>query len=114
MIRGYHIHLYYTDDSRQSAAAIRERLVEQEIAVTVGPMRDLPVGPHPIGQFLATVDAARLEPALRWFMWNRGSHLALLHPNSGDEVLDHSARAVWLGGEPLSLDHSKLDSAAAR
>lgn len=34
-----------------------------------------------------------------WLIINRGPLLALLHPNTGDHLRDHTQRATWLGGE---------------
>ena len=39
-----------------------------------------------------------------WLVINRGPLSALLHPNTDDEVRDHSQRATWLGQAfPLQL-----------
>ncbi len=107
MIRDYHFHLYFTETDRASAAALRERLAQQRaFVVKVGLLREAPFGPHPVGQFLATVPVADLEAAVRWFMFHHGEHSVLIHPNSGQDILDHTARALWLGRQ-LALDHSK-------
>jgi DOPA 4,5-dioxygenase len=75
--------------------------------VQAGPLRDDPVGPHPIAQFRAIVPAGALEAALRWYMVHHGVHAVLIHPNSGDDVLDHTLHALWLG-DALELDTSRL------
>ncbi|KAJ9086306.1 hypothetical protein DSO57_1005584 [Entomophthora muscae] len=64
-----------------------------------------PVGPHPIGMFellLRTPDEfAKFVP---WFLINRDSHVALLHPNTPNGLEDHSTHAMWFGDKlPLSL-----------
>src|SRR3569832_1655172 len=108
MVTDYHFHLYFSARSRASAATIRERLMRQEqFAVRTGPLVDGPIGPHFVPQFQATVLPIDLEAALRWYMFNHGDHVVLVHPNSGDEVSDHGVHALWMG-ERLPLDEDKL------
>lgn len=39
-----------------------------------------------------------------WLVIHRGPLSALVHPNTGEEVRDHSQRATWLGERlPLNL-----------
>jgi aromatic ring-cleaving dioxygenase len=39
-----------------------------------------------------------------WLVIHRGPLSALLHPNTGDALRDHTARATWLGQAfPLNL-----------
>src|SRR4051812_14995784 len=109
MVADYHFHLYFTERSRASAATIHERLAgQQEFGVRAGPLQGGPIGPHFVPQFQATVLPADLEAALRWYMFNHGDHAVLVHPNSGDELADHTVHALWMG-ERLPLDHDKLD-----
>jgi DOPA 4,5-dioxygenase len=53
---------------------------------------------------LAPDELARLPP---WLMLNRGPLAVLFHPETGDEVADHTAHAAWLGG-PLPLRREAL------
>ena len=108
MINDYHFHLYFDDASRESAAELRARLDAQPgFPVQAGQLRDGPFGPHPVAQFRATVPASALEAALRWYMCNHGVHAVLIHPNSGDDLLDHTLHALWLGAA-LVLDTARL------
>jgi aromatic ring-cleaving dioxygenase len=108
MSSDYHFHLYFEDSSRASAASLRARLEAQPgFQVQTGELRDGPFGPHPLAQFRATVPATALEAALRWYMVNHDEHAVLIHPLSGDDLLDHTRHALWLGG-PLVLDTSRL------
>jgi DOPA 4,5-dioxygenase len=108
VISDYHFHLYFDEATRASAADIRARLERQAaFPVEAGPLRDGPVGPHPLAQFRATVPAGALEAALSWYMRHHGVHTVLVHPNSGDDLLDHTAHALWLGAAVV-LDASRL------
>jgi aromatic ring-cleaving dioxygenase len=104
MISDYHFHLYFSEDTRGSAAAIHALLSSQHgFAALPGALREAPVGPHTLPQFRTSVPSAALEPALLWYLQHRGEHTVLIHPNSGDDLLDHTKYAVWLG-TPLPLD----------
>lgn len=48
-----------------------------------------------------------------WLVINRGPLSALIHPNTGDDVRDHTQRATWMG-HPLPLQVGLLREAAAR
>jgi aromatic ring-cleaving dioxygenase len=102
-----HAHIYYSDQQRRAAEALRDRFVEGVPEVLfVGRMMDFGVGPHPIPQFevhflessrdavVAAIEASGLR--------------ALVHPLTDDDLADHTTLAQWIG-EPLQLDVSTLD-----
>ena len=103
----YHAHIYYTDDDRPAARALRDEFAAGRPEVLfVGRMTDRGVGPHPLPQFevhfpersragiIAAIEATDLR--------------ALVHPLTDDDLADHTAFAHWIG-EPLALDVSVLD-----
>jgi DOPA 4,5-dioxygenase len=108
----YHAHIYFSESERPKADALRDRFLARrdgagEVHILfVGPMRDGPVGPHPIPQYeihflkssrdavIAAIDATGLR--------------ALVHPLTDDDLADQTSLAHWLG-EPLALDLSVLD-----
>ena len=47
------------------------------------------------------------DAAVPWLALNRAGLAILVHPLTGDDVADHSAHALWLGG-PLPLDVEAL------
>lgn len=57
--------------------------------------------------------AEQLGAALSWFVANRGPCSVLIHPNTGDDVLDHTVNATWLG-EKIPLDVDVLRAATAK
>jgi aromatic ring-cleaving dioxygenase len=102
-ITGYHAHLYYDALTRKSAAKLRERIAALFPMARLGNWHDGPVGPHPVGMYqiaFAVADFPRLVP---WLMLNRGGHVVLVHPLTGDDYADHAHHALWLG-EKLPLD----------
>ena len=50
---------------------------------------------------------------IAWLVINRGPLSALIHPNTGDDVRDHSQRATWMG-QPLPLQLGMLRKAIAK
>ena len=90
----YHAHIYFSAEQRPTAAALRDRFRcltgagEEPHILFVGPMRDGPVGPHPIPQYeihfaaasrsgvIATIEASGLR--------------ALVHPLTDDDLADHT------------------------
>ena len=108
----YHAHIYFSAGQRPAAAALRDRFRsltgagDEPHILFVGPLRDGPVGPHPIPQFeihfaetsqagvIATIEASGLR--------------ALVHPLTADDLADHTSLAHWIG-EPLALDLTVLD-----
>jgi len=102
----YHAHIYYSDDDRAAASALRDRFSDDPSILFTGAMTDRGVGPHPIPQYevhflkgaRAGVIAAIEASGLR----------ALVHPLTDDDLADHTSLAHWIG-EPLDLDLSVLD-----
>ena len=103
----FHAHIYYTDEDRPAASALRDRFAAGNPPVLfVGRMIDRGVGPHPIPQFevhflesgqsevVAAIEAANVR--------------ALVHPLTDDDLADHTNLAHWIG-EPVELDVTTLD-----
>ena len=108
----YHAHIYYTDESREAAAALRERFADAKKAGTIsellfiGSMGDHAVGPHPIPEYEIHFTKAML-PAVT-AMLETSRLRALVHPLTDDDVADHTSLAHWIG-EPLPLKLETLD-----
>ncbi len=113
-IRGYHAHVYYDPNSRDAAADLRDK-IEHTFKVEMGRWREEPVGPHPQAMYqvkFAPDEFARIVP---WLMLNRAGLAILVHPETGDDYIDHAANALWLGDKlTLRLEVLKrlLDSSS--
>ena len=101
-ISGYHAHIYYDPATRERAAVIREALGAQ-FDVQLGRWHDRPVGPHPKSMYQVIFSAGEFAKLVPWLMLNRDGLDVLVHPETGDDVADHTAHAVWLG-EKLDLN----------
>ena len=100
-ITGYHAHIYYTEDSRDRAARVRES-IEAKFKVVMGRWRDLPVGPHPQAMYQVAFGPDEFQRVVPWLMLNREGLTVLVHPETGDAYTDHAVNPLWLG-EKLQL-----------
>ncbi|MBU7585569.1 MAG: 4,5-dioxygenase [Nostoc sp. TH1S01] len=97
-IIGFHAHIYYDPETRDVAAKIREELGVR-FEVILGRWRDQPVGPHPKSMYQVAFAPEQFSQVVPWLMLNRGDLDILVHPETGDDVTDHTAHALWLGNK---------------
>lgn len=55
----------------------------------------------------------QLGAVVSWLMANRGPCSVLIHPNTSDEVADHTEHATWMG-QPVPLDVDLLRALEAK
>lgn len=108
----YHAHIYFSAEQRPAAHALRDKFNakigsgDEPHILFVGPIRDGPVGPHPIPQYeIHFAEASR--PGVIAAIEASGLR-ALVHPLTDDDLADHTTLAHWIG-EPIELDLSVLD-----
>ena len=105
-ITAYHAHVYYDPKTtRDRADRLRRRIAAEFPEARLGRWHDELVGPHPQSMYqvaFATDLLARLMP---WLMLNRDGLTILLHPETGDDYVDHTAHAAWFGAVlPLRVE----------
>ncbi len=105
-ITGYHAHIYYDPDNRENAENIREQIGQRFDAI-LGRWHDIPVGPHPTAMYQVAFTSAEFQNIVPWLMLNRNGADILLHPETGDDIADHTVHAAWLGCK-LDLNLDKL------
>ncbi|CAD0083212.1 unnamed protein product, partial [Aureobasidium vineae] len=95
---GFDVHVYFQqniDSEVKFATELWERIRRE--------VWDKPIGPHPIAMFEVNLfTPAQFGAFIPWLVINRGPLSALLHPNTGDDIRDHTQRATWLG-QPFPL-----------
>jgi NAD(P)-dependent dehydrogenase (short-subunit alcohol dehydrogenase family) len=57
------------------------------------------IGPHPKSMYQVAFAPNQFTQVLPWLMLNREGLDILLHPETGDDVTDHTAHALWLGNK---------------
>lgn len=95
-IHGFHAHIYYDEQIRDSAAALREA-IELRFEVRMGRWREDPVGPHPQSMYQVAFTPDVFAEIVPWLMLNHGPHSVFIHPETDDELKDHSLHEMWLG-----------------
>jgi len=104
VITGWHAHVYFDAGSREPAQQVREA-VEARFDVTMGRWHEKPVGPHPMWSYQIAFGPERLAELLPWLSLNRRGLTVFVHPETGDDIPDHTDHAVWLGEKmDLNLD----------
>ena len=105
-IAGWHAHIYYDPASQPRAEALREGIAAG-FAVRLGRWHDQPVGPHPQAMYQVAFGADDFAALVPWLALNRNGLDVLVHPETGDDVTDHTDHAIWLGTR-LRLDIDSL------
>ena len=105
-ISAYHAHVYYDPAAtRAEADHLRQHVAVEFPQAKLGRWHDEPVGPHTQSMYQIAFPTELLATFLPWLMLNRNGLTILLHPETGDEYLDHTSHAVWFGAVlPLRLD----------
>jgi aromatic ring-cleaving dioxygenase len=92
----FHAHIYYDAASREQAARVRSRL-SANFDVQLGRWHDNPIGPHPKGMYQVLFSPSQFGQVVPWLMLNREGLDILVHPETGDDVADHTKNSLWLG-----------------
>jgi aromatic ring-cleaving dioxygenase len=95
-ITDFHAHIYFDSVSRDAAAHVREEL-GAKFAVQLGRWHDRPIGPHPRAMYQVSFLPEEFGKVVPWLMLNRQGLDILVHPETGDDVEDHTNHALWLG-----------------
>jgi aromatic ring-cleaving dioxygenase len=118
LIPSFHAHIYYSPETREIAVGLREAFLEfarkrhavdwsYSMLTTVGKMHDDPIGPHTQPMFAVMFNAHNLLLIQNHLILHRNGLSVLIHPETGNELKDHTAHTIWLG-KPVELDLGKL------
>lgn len=100
---GYHAHVYFDADTRDQAVELCQR-AKNEMGTTMGRVHERPVGPHSGWSCLLTFPADRLGEILPWLTFNRKGLTVFVHPETGNDLADHTEYVIWLGNsKPLNV-----------
>lgn len=104
-IKYWDFHVYYNAETKAESESLRKKLLEDfpdfaadgSILVKKLP-NDTAIGPHyfPFWE----VDVARVDvfsKVISWFLLHHGSLSVLIHPQTGQQLKDHTNHALWLG-----------------
>ena len=103
-IRGWHAHVYFAADTLDQARALCAAAAARFPALKMGRVHEKPVGPHPDWSCQLAFRAELFAEVLPWLALNRGGLSVFVHPVTGEDLIDHRDRALWLGSvRPLDL-----------
>jgi aromatic ring-cleaving dioxygenase len=97
-ITEYHAHIYYQPGVTEDAAArLRESVGRLFPEARLGRWHAKPVGPHTQAMYQIAFPVSLFPSLAPWLMLNREGLDVLLHPETGDDLTDHTTHAAWLG-----------------
>ncbi len=105
-IHGYHAHIYFDETNRATAERLREE-IDAAFDVRLGRWREEPVGPHPKAMYQVAFAPEVFPAIVPWLMLNHADLVVFIHPETGDDLVDHRDSALWLGAK-LELDLAAL------
>lgn len=97
-VASWHAHVYFDATSRDTAFALRERIVTTFAGkMEMGRFHERPVGPHPQWSYQIAFAPEHLADIATWLALNHGALDVFLHPNTGNSLRDHRDCAMWIG-----------------
>lgn len=105
-INGWHAHVYFDTASSAEAQQVREE-VQERFDVKMGRWHERTIGPHPAWSYQIAFTPDTFSAIVPWLTLNRLGLSVLVHPETGDDIPDHTDHAIWLG-EKLSLNLEAL------
>jgi aromatic ring-cleaving dioxygenase len=105
-IAAWHAHVYFNSpEARLAAARLRDAVAGAFPAIRLGGWHDRPVGPHSQPMYQILFAPHLFAVLVPWLMLNRTGLSILIHPETGDDYVDHAEHAGWLGPAlPLRLE----------
>lgn len=112
-IHSWHAHVYFDPATTRPVAARLREWIGARFDTVVGQWHDVPVGPHPQAMFQVAFGVEVFPALVPFLALNRMGLTILVHPETGDEYIDHMQRALWFGAV-LPLDGAMLKGAPAQ
>lgn len=104
----YHAHVYFDENSVDRAAAMCQEAGEL-FGVAVGRIHRKLVGPHPRWSCQLAFEAGQFDRLIPWLEGQREGLSVLVHGLTGNDLVDHTDHAAWLGeAVPLNLAMFRL------
>ena len=104
----YHAHLYFDNDTKQIAKQLSIES-EKQFGLKVGQFHEKLVGPHLYWSCQIIFESNDFERYVPWLDENRNGLTVLIHAVTGDDLIDHTEYAYWLGSK-VEIDISFFNS----
>jgi len=113
-ISGFHAHVYFDAATVDQACTLCEQ-ARDRFEIPMGRMHERPVGPHPDWSCQLTVAPDKFLMVIPWLALNRNGLVVFVHPETGDDLVDHRDGAIWMGAvRPLKLEMFMPETAPAK
>ncbi|WP_425406354.1 DOPA 4,5-dioxygenase family protein [Hwanghaeella sp.] len=101
-IQGWHAHVYFDPEKAVQADKLRTAISER-FDIKMGRWHEKLVGPHPRWSYQVAFSPEQFGPLVSWLSLNRNGLTIFIHPETGDDLIDHTAHTIWMG-EMLDLN----------
>ena len=108
LINDYHAHLYYHEANIEEAKQLADK-IHTAYGVKVGTFHRKPVGPHPVWSCQLSIPVEKFAETIPWLLLNHGTIDIFVHPNTGNDLIDHTQHIMWIG-KSYDLKLSIFDS----
>lgn len=101
-ITGYHAHVYFDENTREPAKALRDAIEAEFPEVEMGRWWEKEVGPHPRWSYQTAFGPELFGTYIPWLALNRRGLTIFIHTETDDVLVDHRDHPMWMG-EMLDL-----------
>ncbi len=95
-IKEFHSHVYFDAQTIARATSLCEA-ARDRFSIKMGRVHQKPVGPHPHWSCQLAYEPERAGEVISWLALNRDELVVFTHPNTGDDLADHTKHAIWMG-----------------
>lgn len=101
-IQGWHAHVYFDTETVPAAEKVRQAVTDQ-FDIRMGRWHEKLVGPHPRWSYQIGFRPDQFAEIMSWLALNRRGLTVFIHPETGDDLIDHTRHTIWMG-EMLDLN----------
>ena len=95
-IKNFHVHVYFEPEQFEQAKVLCQQ-AHTLFNVKIGTFHHKPVGPHPMQMCQLTADTKTIGELISWLAINRDGLIMFIHPDTGNNLKDHTEHAIWMG-----------------
>lgn len=102
--KAFHSHIYFDENKIVKAENFHKKFSQLSLPIQISKLIHKPIGPHPFPMFEVDFKGEHFLAMIHFMQENRDGLSILIHPLSGNEILDHTDHAMFLGKkEKLNL-----------
>ncbi|WP_200886101.1 DOPA 4,5-dioxygenase family protein [Vibrio coralliilyticus] len=105
-LKGWHAHIYFDEHTEQKARKVIDKIASEITELKQGRFHRELVGPHLCWSCQLYFKPKQLGEVASWLALNRKGLTVLFHPITGNEFVDHTDHAFWMGNsKKLNLEN---------